>query len=135
MSISIGSRIRLLRRQNHFTQEALAERLHVSSQAVSKWENDLSYPDITLLTPLSRLLGVTTDALLSDEFCLYAPSPATQIEARGMLLRDPDGSYTYIRLPAKAVQEAVKPLLQLSEVRGSGGGEPMALTVVLAPVR
>ena len=61
---SIGNRIGRMRRAAGLTQEALAEQLGVSSQAVSKWENDLSCPDISLLPQLSKVLSCTTDELL-----------------------------------------------------------------------
>ena len=54
---SIGNRIGRLRRQANMTQEVLAEKLGISSQAISKWENDLSCPDISLLAELARILG------------------------------------------------------------------------------
>lgn len=47
------------------TQERLAREMGVSAQAVSKWENDLNYPDVTLLAPLARLLETTVDELLT----------------------------------------------------------------------
>jgi len=47
------------------TQERLAKELNVSPQAVSKWENDINYPDISLLPDLARFLGVSVDELLS----------------------------------------------------------------------
>ena len=47
------------------TQEQVAERLGVSAPAVNKWERAISYPDITLLPPLARLLGVDLNTLLS----------------------------------------------------------------------
>ena len=64
---TLGQRIAALRRQKELTQEALAEGLGVSAQAVSKWENDVSCPDIMLLPQLARTLDVTVDALLSGE--------------------------------------------------------------------
>ena len=67
METTVGNRIAELRRQRGFTQEELAERLGLSSQAVSKWENDLSYPDILLLPELAKLLGTSVDALLTGE--------------------------------------------------------------------
>ncbi|NLK99250.1 MAG: helix-turn-helix transcriptional regulator [Clostridiales bacterium] len=67
MSKSIGNRISQLRREKGITQEDMAERLGVTPQAVSKWENDISYPDILLLPKISKLLGVTVDELLSGE--------------------------------------------------------------------
>ena len=56
-----------MRRAAGLTQEALAEKLGVSSQAVSKWENDQSCPDITLLPELAKILGCTTDELLTGK--------------------------------------------------------------------
>ena len=63
---TIGKRIALLRRKVGYTQDELAEKLNVSPQAVSKWENDVSCPDIMLLSPLAELLGITVDELLND---------------------------------------------------------------------
>ena len=60
----MGKRIMTLRKNRGLTQEQLAEKVGVSSQAVSKWENDVSCPDISLLATLSDVLGVTTDELL-----------------------------------------------------------------------
>lgn len=64
---SIGNRIAKYRKEKGFTQETLAERMGVSSQAVSKWENDASCPDISLLPQLSKELGITTDELLTGK--------------------------------------------------------------------
>jgi transcriptional regulator with XRE-family HTH domain len=64
---SIGNRISQLRREKGLTQEEMAEKLGVTPQAVSKWENDISYPDILLLPKIAKLLGVTVDELLSGE--------------------------------------------------------------------
>ena len=64
---TIGNRITTYRKKKSMTQEALAEKLGVSSQAVSKWENDLSCPDISLLVPLCDILGISTDELLSGK--------------------------------------------------------------------
>ena len=64
---SIGNRIAKYRKEKGLTQEALAEKLGVSSQAVSKWENGASCPDISLLPQLSNELGITTDELLTGK--------------------------------------------------------------------
>lgn len=61
---TLGRRIARLRLEHGMTQERLARELGVTAQAVSKWENDLSAPDIMLLPELARTLGVTVDALL-----------------------------------------------------------------------
>ena len=64
---TIAKQIKANRLRCNMTQEKLAEALNVSSQAVSKWENGQSCPDITLLPKLAELLNVTTDVLLSGE--------------------------------------------------------------------
>ena len=61
---SMGKRIMQLRKEKGYTQEQLAEMMGVSAQAVSKWENDVSCPDISILPMLADKLGVTTDELL-----------------------------------------------------------------------
>ena len=64
---TLGSRIAALRKSAGLRQDDLAEKLGVSPQAVSKWENDNSCPDISLLVPLAKILGVTVDELLSGK--------------------------------------------------------------------
>lgn len=64
---TMGKRIALLRKEKGMTQEQLAEKLGVSSQAVSKWENDISCPDIALLPLLASTLGISVDELLGTK--------------------------------------------------------------------
>ncbi len=64
---TLGNRISRLRRIKGYTQEQFAEMIGVSAQAVSKWENDLSCPDITLLPRISELLGLSIDELLKGQ--------------------------------------------------------------------
>ena len=65
--MTLGKRIMQLRKRLGLTQEQLAERVGVSAQAVSKWENDLSCPDISLLPVLAEIFGITVDELLGKE--------------------------------------------------------------------
>ncbi len=62
--MTIGEKIKQMRTESHMTQDALAQRLHISSQAISKWEQNLSAPDISLLPELAEVFRVTTDELL-----------------------------------------------------------------------
>ena len=64
---TLGKRIVSHRKRLGLTQEQLAESLGVTAQAVSKWENDQSCPDINMLPKLSQLFGVTVDSLLGNE--------------------------------------------------------------------
>ena len=61
--IYFGQRIAQLRRERGMTQEALAQRLGITNQAVSKWESDQCCPDIMQLPQLADLFGITLDAL------------------------------------------------------------------------
>lgn len=63
MTLSIGKTIRKLRKERNLTQEELAELLNVTSQAVSKWENETGMPDISQILPLASVFGVSTDVL------------------------------------------------------------------------
>ena len=63
----IGQNIRRLRLANGITQRQLAYKLRVSMQAVSKWEREQAYPDLTLLVPIARFFGVTLDELFGCE--------------------------------------------------------------------
>ncbi len=67
--MEIGNQIKSLRLRRGITQEALAQHLGVSPQAVSKWERDVTAPDINMLPDISAFFGVSIDALfaLSDD--------------------------------------------------------------------
>lgn len=62
-----GDRLKKLRHNNGVTQDILAEYLGISYQAVSKWENNAGFPDISLLPAISGFFGVSTDYLLGIE--------------------------------------------------------------------
>ena len=62
-----GAAIKSLREAKRLTQEELAERIHVSAKAVSKWETGKGFPDISLLEPLAKALDVSVIELLSGE--------------------------------------------------------------------
>ena len=62
--MEIGRRIQSIRIRNGLSQETLAERLDVSRQAVSKWENGQAVPDVEKIVLLSRMFNVSTDLLL-----------------------------------------------------------------------
>lgn len=70
MKETFGQKLARLRKAKGLTQEDIAKELFVSPQAVSKWENDITSPDISALVKLADLLGVSVDELLghnSDE--------------------------------------------------------------------
>lgn len=61
--MTIGNKIKLLRTNKAVTQEQLAEHLHISGQAISKWENGTCTPDITMLPVLADYFGISMDEL------------------------------------------------------------------------
>lgn len=63
----VGKTIAALRKQQGLTQKELAEKLHVTDKAVSKWERGLNFPELTLLEPLAKALNTTVIDLLSLE--------------------------------------------------------------------
>lgn len=65
--MQIGKRIRALRLEKGITQEKLATYLNLSYQAISKWENDETQPDISLLVPIANYFDVSVDYLLGNE--------------------------------------------------------------------
>ena len=67
MKETFGQRFARIRKQRGLTQEELGEKVGLSGQAVSKWENDASMPDVSLLVDLSELLNVSLDELLGKE--------------------------------------------------------------------
>lgn len=131
MNSSLGSRIAKLRRKKNMTQEDLANALGVTPQAVSKWENDLSCPDITLLPQLARLFDVTTDELLGNtgrpETTLLPKEERKPI--KDMILRvvvnSKDGDKVRVNLPMTLVQVGLQMGMQMPQVTGSGAAEAM----------
>ncbi|MDO5401792.1 MAG: helix-turn-helix transcriptional regulator [Eubacteriales bacterium] len=105
MNETIGNRIMRYRKARGLTQEALAEALGVTSQAVSKWENDLSCPDISLLPRLCQVLGVSCDTLLtgSGSQVQYIPEPQrrslSELTLR-IIVTEKDGETTRVNIPA-----------------------------------
>ena len=66
-AVSMGRTIAALRKKQGLTQRALSEKLGISDKAVSKWEQGLGFPEITLLPELAKLFGVTVDYLMTGE--------------------------------------------------------------------
>ena len=114
--MKLSEKIYYCRKKAGMSQEALAARIGVSRQAVSKWENDLTAPDISLIPKLAELFHITTDELLGvPKRTVTAVDPA-KVDMSKMLLRmrvlSSDGDKVNITLP-----------LALAElVLGSGQG-------------
>ncbi len=131
MNTTLGKRIAALRREKELKQEELAEKLGVSAQAVSKWENDQTCPDISLLPSLAKILGVTVDELLSGR---QENTPAVQIipvserkDINNMMLRivikSAKKDNVRINIPLPLVKVGLDIGLNMAQV--SGGNEAL----------
>lgn len=67
MNIDLSEKLKILRKEKNISQEKLAQYLQVSFQAVNKWENGQTYPDLSLLPDIARFFGITIDELLQVE--------------------------------------------------------------------
>ena len=72
-SMTAGQLIRQFRREKGLTQAALAQCIHVSAKAVSKWERGAGMPDASIVPALSKVLGVSSDALLAGQAAANPP--------------------------------------------------------------
>jgi transcriptional regulator with XRE-family HTH domain len=125
MAQTLGGKIAELRRNIGLTQDEMSEELGVTPQAVSKWENDISCPDIMLLPKLARLLGTTVDELLSNE-----PKKETVLlpeEKRknpdDMVLRirvnSSDGDKVRVNLPVPLIKVALEMGMKMPQISGN----------------
>ena len=139
----IGLRILTLRKMQKLTQEELAEKLEVSPQAVSKWENGQSYPDISLIPRLAAIFGVTTDLLLTGEKETTPPvkllPPEERKNIKDMMLRilieSADGDKVRVNLPMALVQVAMDMGMELPQVNGNDALKNIDLGKILELVR
>lgn len=114
MTETFGQRFSRFRKAKGFTQDDIANKVNVSSQAVSKWENDINMPDIGILLNLGDILGVTTDELLGKE----NPVPAkyepeiVQKDFSKLMLRvivdSHEGDKIRVNLPLQIVKIAIE---------------------------
>ena len=86
MKETFGQRLSRLRKEKGYTQEDIASRITISPQAVSKWENDVSSPDILVLSSLADILGVSVDVLLGRE------GESKENHSQEAILKDDEGN-------------------------------------------
>lgn len=142
MENTIGKRIAALRREKGLKQEDLAKALDVSSQAVSKWENDQSCPDISLLPKLAKLLGVTVDVLLSGEeektTTVLVPEEERK-DIKDMMLRvvidSTQGDKVRINVPVALLQVGVETGMNMFEVSGNSSMKNIDWAQILSLVQ
>ena len=94
--MTFSEKIINLRKAHGWSQEDFAEKLNVSRQAISRWENDSALPDALNILQISKLFGVTTDYLLNDDYTSDKDIPivknATQ-ETDSIILKKKQGHF------------------------------------------
>ena len=142
MEETLGKRIATLRKQKDLRQDDIAQLLDVSPQAVSKWENDQTCPDIGILPKLSKILGVTTDELLSGKQELQEVKllpPEERKDIKDMLLRiivdSADGDKVRVNLPMALVQVAMDMGMEMPQLSGKETLKNIDLNQILELVR
>ncbi len=123
--IKLGRKIASYRRAQNMTQTELGEQLNVTAQAVSKWENGLSDPDLGTLQRMSKIFGVTVDELLAEDGTAAqkgeddpAAEPLSEVSATAVLAAEP--------APPKVIigycHDCSRPLEERDEYFVRGGG-------------
>ena len=143
MNTTLGKRISDFRHKKELKQDELAEMLSVSPQAVSKWENDQTCPDISLLPLLSKILGVSVDELLLGE------APEVQVvkivpenerkDIKDMLLRivitSSDGDKVRVNLPLGIIQIAIESGFNMEQISGNDSLKNIDLNRIMDMVK
>lgn len=143
METTLGKRIASLRREKGLKQEDLAGMLDISAQAVSKWENDQTCPDISLLPKLAKILEVSVDELLSGEkesLPTVRMVPETERkDLKDMMLRivvdSEDGDKVRVNLPMPLVQMALEMGMEMPQVNNNAALKGIDLNQIMEMVR
>ena len=127
MENTLGKRLAALRREKGLKQDELSEILGVSPQAISKWENDQTCPDISLLPTIAKTFGISVDELLSGK---QEEAPTVRIvpenerkDIKDMLLRiivnSNDGEEVRVNIPLAIIEALLDGGLNISQVSGN----------------
>ena len=127
MNKTFGERIAEKRKSKGYTQEQLAEMMGVSAQAVSKWENDISCPDVMTLPTLAQKLGCTVDELLTGRESAPQPTivpaenrkPFEQMMLK-IVVNSNDGDRVRVNLPLPLLQVWLQSGVDVSAFGGKG---------------
>ena len=141
MENTLGKRIATLRKEKNLKQDDLAQKLNISPQAISKWENDLTCPDISILPELSSILGVSIDELLTgkkEETVKIVPVEERKEMSKMMLkivVDSLEGDKIKINLPLSLIQAAIDMGIGMPEISGNDSLKNIDLNKILELVK
>ena len=123
MNETFGQRLARLRKEKGFTQEDIADKINISPQAVSKWENDISSPDIQTLIKLSDIFEVSLDDLLGKEKKgVEVVSPEKRKDINKMTFKikvnSTDGDKVNVNIPVALIKACLDSGLEMPQVSG-----------------
>ena len=122
MQETFGQRLQRLRKNANLTQEDVATKLNITAQAVSKWENDVSAPDISVLVELSDILGVSLDELLGKQRETSLVPESQRKDINNMFfrvkIRSNDGDKVNVNLPLALAKIFLDSGMDLPQVNG-----------------
>ena len=123
MSESLGQRLQRFRKRANLTQDEVATKLNITPQAVSKWENDVSAPDISLLGEIADMFGVTVDELLGRQpQTIYLPEgPRKPIDSLMLKIKvlSTDGDKVNVNLPLALVKVFTQSGMEIPQINGN----------------
>ena len=113
--MTVGKNIAALRKEKGWTQAQLGERLGVSNQAISKWEQGMNLPDVMLLPTIAKVFGVTIDRLFEEI------EAEEEVEISDMLIwemrQEYDEGTQIIRFPIEAMNQMIKAQLEAGSMQ------------------
>ena len=123
MKETFGERFSRLRKKLGLTQEDIATKVNISAQAVSKWENDQSAPDISILPTLADILNVSLDELLGREVIKTIILPEEERKSiNSMILKinilSSDGDKVKVNLPLSIIKICLDSGMELPNING-----------------
>ena len=139
MKETFGQRFLRLRKARGLTQEDIAKKLNISAQAVSKWENDISSPDISLLPELASIFNVTIDELLGKETNKTEVLPeGKRKDINSMMLYinilSADGDKVKVNLPMSLIIACVNSGINISNISSNNKLNEIDFSQIIALV-
>lgn len=133
---TLGMKISELRKMKKMTQDELAEKMSVSSQAVSKWENDLSIPDLPILVQLAQFFHVSLDDLVIEkEKTVQLVPEESRKNIEDMFLRvyidSSEGDRVRVNLPLALVKMACDMGLDIPQLTNNASLQGLDLNMIM----
>ena len=139
MKETFGQRFLKLRKARNLTQEDIAKKLNISAQAVSKWENDISSPDIALLPEIASIFNITVDELLGKETNKTEVLPeGKRKDINSMMLYinilSADGDKVKVNLPMSLIIACVNSGINISNISSNNKLNEIDFSQIIALV-